>query len=303
MRYFALPLVIFALLSMPALTERALAQSPVPNLVQNGNFATTALSPWTASGYAGTPLVERYDCAGQGADFCYGCSPGGQTGYAPFPPHAIQQSGILAVPVEHEFSIDIACQLSLLSVTAARPTVTVYLDQQQLAQHQFLPSNLNPKRRRLCARFVPNSAGLKTLRVEIDYQGLVQRQSPRVWVDNVQLRRATRPSFSMKGERRLGSKIEFWLQGTAGAPFVIFLAAGPAPTAIPLPGILGFLELDLFTMQPILSGAIGPRGEYSQSILIPKLSGIAGLPLHWQAAEFGSQGPSLGPSSLQAFYN
>ena len=271
----------------------------------NGDFSSPVLAPWTASGYAANARVEKYDVSGVGANAAYGCEPGGASGRPPFPPHVLQQAGVIAVPIEHELSLDIAAKLSLLSVTATRADGDgLSWTAEDRERHLPRSSARAPSARGSVRASSPAQAGTQTLRIEIDYQGLVRpNMSPRVWVDNVQLLRATRPSFSMRGERRLGTKIEFWLEGTPSSAFVLFLAGAPAPTPLAIPGILGTFELDLLTTLPLLSGALDAQGAFAQSFAIPQVSGFAGLPLRWQALEFGKQTPSLGPSSLQAFYN
>ncbi len=227
------------------------------NLVKNGNFSGSTLAPWTASGFAGTPQVETYNTSGTGVSHCYALNPGGQSGRPPFPPHVLKQTGIVFVPLLHELSFDLAATIPPMSMTAAVPKVEVFVGKQRIYSKSFTWRGPNPKRLRACIRYTPTIPGQKDLSFEFSFAGLVRANfTPRVFIDNIDLRRANNPTFCMQGERRLGAAIEFAVTGTPLAAFVVFLSPKLSAQPIPVPGATGAFRLVVVTFVPILVGSL-----------------------------------------------
>ena len=280
----------------------AICALPAQNLVQNGDFEGKSLAPWSVSGHAYQPQVESYDTAGRGPSASFACSPGLQSNTSPQNPLVLSQGGIVATPLLHELSFDLAVFVKPTIFSARLPQIDVFLGNSKLPAPQVAFTRPNPKRLRACVRFTPTVAGATALRFSISYQGLANSNAPRVYLDNVSLRRATNPSFCMQGERKLGGSTQLQVDGSPSAAFVIFLAAGASPAPIPLPGFIGALEIDPLTAQPFVSGALDASGTWSQKLTIPNLTGLAGIPIHWQGLEVGAMGASFGVPSVMAFY-
>ena len=292
-----IPVLLLAVLGKPG-------ELQAQNLVKNGDFSATTIAPWTSSGFALNPGLEKFNTSGTATSVAYANNPGGRTGPPPFPPHILQQGKILLVPVVHELSFDLAAFIPRISFTAAVPKVEVFIDKLRIFTMTFSRIGVNPRRLRPCIRFTPTITGVKTLRFEFSWAGVARASfTPRVYLDNVSLRRTSNPTFCIRGERRLGTTVEFGVQGSPKAAFVIFLAAKLAARPLAIPGIAGLFRLDLSTVLPILSGTTDRNGAFTVRLPIPKIPGLGGKPLFWQGIEITNSAASFGLESLQGFYD
>jgi len=282
------PFLLSACLLLPSL-------GVTQNLVKNGDFEATQLTPWTQSGPGVNPGVFSFDTNGTGLSRSYAVNPGSNQ------VHSITQTVVIA-PIPYEFSLDAAVQAGSSAFSIRLPTVTIKLGTATVTSHQFVASRQNPTRRRLCARITPKQAGPQSLTIEFLYPSPANAGSPRAYVDNVDLRVALDPTFCISGERSLGMAMSFDVQGAANAPFVVFVAPKLLPNPIQIPGIGGALELDPTLLVPLLTGKLDASGSFSLSVTVPSIAGLAGVPLFWQGLEVDSTGPALGWASLIGFY-
>ncbi|MCB9883684.1 MAG: hypothetical protein H6832_17310 [Planctomycetes bacterium] len=278
------------------------AVASAQNIVTNGDFGGATIAPWTVSGYAINPGLTRDDVDGTGVSQCYAARPGYQTA-PPASPFVLQQP-VTLVPLDYELTLDVAHVGSLLSPSLAMGRIQVFVGNQQVASFQFTATR-QPRvlqRRRLCAIFKPPTTGSSTLRVELFYTSKATTTSPQLLVDNVDVRLARNPMFCVTGERALGQTVSLDLVGSPSAVFVVLLSNSELPQPISIPGFKGQLGLGLQVLLPVLSGALDTSGAFQQSLLVPNVAGIAGVPLYWQALEVTTSAKSLGWHSQQAFY-
>jgi len=179
--------------------------------------------------------------------------------------------------------------------------VTVLLGTQQVTSMTWPFSQLSPKRRRLCAQFQSTSQGKTDFIIQLTWAGNATASSPRVYIDNVDLRLARSPMFCIRGERKIGGKTSFEVEGTANAAFVVFVSTNQiAP--IQVPGIQGAFELDPTSLAVFLNGVLDASGKFQLSATLPNITILNGLKLYWQALGVSTGGASLGWAYQTAFY-
>jgi hypothetical protein len=289
---------------LPMLAGALLAPAAAQNLVQNGDFSAATIAPWVASNYAVTPGLETYDTSGTGQSQAYACNPGGQTTTPPFPKHVIEQT-VTVAPILYELTLDVASTVVPSSTVAALPIVTVYLDNQVIVSKNFLNTTARRAvmRERLAVRFTPQAAGPRQLKVEFTFNGLAGvGRSPRVYVDNVDLRLRRDPFYAVRGERLLGASVAFEVAGTANAAYLVYLAPKKLPAPVTIPGFTGQLALDPSILILFLGGALDAQGSFKVTLPIPLITGLAGVPLHWQGIQLIAAGQGFGWESTQGFY-
>jgi hypothetical protein len=264
------------------------------NLIANGSFTPPVLTPWVASGPGWTPGLQNFDTDGTGTSQCYAVSPSNSA-------HVLKQT-VTAVPTKLEVTIDLAVTNLPLAISPAMPIVTIFFGKQQIASQTWPFSRLSPKRRRLCAQFQSTAVGQTEFIIQMTWAGNATAGSPRVYIDNVDLRPARSPMFCIRGERQLGGKTSFEVEGTASAAFVV-LVAPSVITPIQIPGIQGALELDPTSFAVFVSGALNSSGTFQLGAALPNIPALAGVRLYWQALEASTAGASLGWAYPTAFYN
>lgn len=273
------------------------ASAEAQNFVTNGDFSGATIAPWTASGSAVGAGLTSFDVNGAGASQCYAARPGGTV------PHRLDQP-VNWLPIVYELTMDVAHVPPTLSNSLVLGRVDVFAGNQVVASVQFTVSRLRRtlQRARLCARFKPTTTGRGTIGVALGYRGNATTSSPRLLIDNVELRPSRDAQFCIVGDRILGQSVSFEVTGEASAAFLVLLSPTELPTKIKIPGIGGEFALGLQILIPFLQGALDQSGRFAQSLTIPNLQGIAGTKLYWQALQVATSGASLGWHSQQAFY-
>lgn len=274
------------------------------NFVRNGDFEASTIAPWTMTGYALNPGLQRTDVDGTGNSQCYAATPGRQTNSGSFPTHRLEQTVTLA-PVPYELGFDLAQTGQTISFSPQPPSLTVFVGGQQVTSAAFPANRLRRSilRMRVCARFKPTSAGSHTLSLQMFFQGNAVGNGFRFHVDNVVLRLARDPMFCIAGDRILGQQVRFEVTGAPSAGFLVWLSTGLLPQPIKVPGIQGEFALGLQLLIPFLSGALDTAGGFNTTLPIPAIPALSGRRLFWQGLQVQASGASFGWNVMQAFYN
>lgn len=278
LRHFAL---VSGFLCVPLLAQ---------NLVTNGDFETGTLAPWVAGGVAFNPQLEAFDIANRGSSWTYGCGPGGNGGTPPYAPNWIQQNVTLTSGVTYEFSCDLASGGAGASDFHAG-TCSFDVNGVEIGRLDFL-NYVYPliERGRLAWRFTSTVGGSVPLRVNFQRPFYVfNAGTPRMHVDNVSLRAAIGPTFTMPANRQMGpAQLPFNIMGApggAGAPFALFASPVELQPGLSIPGVSGLLNLNPSFMVHLFDGNYDNNSYFSTSFQIPIVPALTTSPVWFQAVD------------------
>jgi hypothetical protein len=293
-----------ARLFVPSLALLALpltAQGPAHNVVNNGTFTGT-LAPWVmGGGYSVNPGLETgINVTGMGVSDSFGVNAGGQVIPPPYPPNTLEQTVMLHHAGEYEFRMDAMGYRNSTTANADIGTFWVELNGVEIARFAF-GSYTSPevKRAQLCARVNVPTSGATLLKIFFERRFLGGAANPRMNIDNVSLEHDTTPTFCMLGDRKLGANVTIRVDGTANAPYAVFLAPNRLAGGVPLPGFGGLLHLDPSTVALFFAGQLDANGGSATPFAIPSLAVLLTTPLHYQAVTVLAPGNDLSlPVSL-----
>jgi len=280
----------------------AIASPAQRNWVVNGDFEN-GVKGWTISGPGGTPGIVSYDTDGMKKSNAYSVQAGGNSYSPPHKPLVLTQT-ILAVPgTTYELFADIA--ISGPNGNAQAGIFEVKIGGVSVAKKDFgrYTGNSNP-RDRLCERFQLKKAGNVTFQVELSRPKYIwSKSTPRLFIDNIQLRLVNDPIFCIKGDRKLGSSASWELHGVPKSVFAVFLAPKLLPKPVPIPGFSGLYGLDVATTIPLYSGVLDTTGMHAQPFRMPLIIALDKTPLYIQALQLSpTRKLSFGPFHNWGFH-
>jgi len=285
--------------SLLLVSSLVVAPVPAQNLVTNGDFETGVLTPWVAGGAAFNPQLEQFDTTNLGTSWSYGCGPGGSVYAPPHPPNWIQQNVTIAAGVAYEVSCDLAVDGGTGSDFHAG-LCYVQVNGVEIGRLDFLDYRYPLiERGRFTWRFTSTTGGTVPLRVNFQrplYTFNVG--TPRMHADNITLRAAPGPTFSMPCNRQMGAaQLSFLVdggKGAAGAPFALFVSAAELQTGLPISGVSGLLYLDPRYIALVFNGNFNPNAFYSTSLQIPVVAPLVTTPIWFQAVDLVNNTVALG---------
>ena len=276
---------------MALLTAPLLSQG---NLLSNGDFEK-GMAGWTGNGTGGSPGIYTEDLTGLGKSQAFAVYPG--ISVLPVNPYTITQSVPLQAGAEYEFSADIMSQAQYKD--SLGPLVEVKIGSASVYQWQRFSTGIQAGtyREKLVARIRPTVTGTQAFKIEFQRPlHVYTTTTPRIFIDNIQLRLAARPSIGVAGDRLLGLPMAVWMEGTPSALGLLFVSARRLPTPIRVPGFVGTWELGLSSTLLVLAGPLHAQlGTWKASIQVPKDTNLLGKSLYWQGIEVGKTW-SIGPA-------
>jgi hypothetical protein len=280
------------LLLVPFLASSLPAQGT--EWLTNGSFTAT-LAPWVmGGGYSYNPGFENWDTTGLGASDGFGVSPGGQVAPAPYPQNTLEQQFLAVQGLTYEFRCDAISRSQNTLTNVDGSTVWVEVNNVEVARFvfgQILAGQI--KRTQICGRFMPNTTGQVTLRINFQRAYLCNGTTPRVNIDNVSVKDVAGPTFWINSSRKLGTTVVCAVRGDANAAYATFIAAAERNPGLPLPGISGLLMLD-GTAQMLTLSTLDAMGIGNSNLAVPNLPFLLTTPTWYQAGMLSGTAISLG---------
>lgn len=273
---------IVGCLLAPIVAVPALAQ----NLVQNPGFEHATLGPWTVSGYMVNPQIELFNTDGVTPSRAFAVTAGGNsTNQASC---ALGQKVRVSGGTEYELTADLAVVYPKAWADAPFE-VRVSLPFAACA-HTFGLENQPVVRRMQCFghgfAMAPGEVDL-FIEVRTKFVG-VHGTTPRVYVDNVDVRVAGGVVFALTGQRGVGSTAPNTIHGRAGVGYYLLVAPKPLVPPLPLPPFTGSLALDPTTLVQLSQGIFPSDGRVLGGLSVPAIPSLAGVPIYWQPVQFNA---------------
>jgi hypothetical protein len=276
---------------LAVLTSPLLAQF---NIVTNGDFEK-GMSEWSGGGTGGSPGIFTEDLTGLGKSQAFAVYPG--VSVLPVNPYTISQNVPLIGGTYYEFTADILSHAKAKDVMG--PMIEVKINSRSIYRWQRFAKGIEAGvyREKLVVRFQSYLTGNPALNIEFQRPGHVYTSStPRIFIDDIQVRIAELPSVSIAGDRKLGQSMTISMQGTPNAVAILFLSPRLASKVMRVPGFRGWWELEIASARPILSGTIRQNdGRWTGTLKVPKDKNLLGRSLYWQGIEI-SKTHSIGPA-------
>jgi len=275
-----------------------------PNILTNGDFSSSSLSPWTGSGPGGSPGVRTIDATGCGPDRAFCVRPGGNTFNPPHPPYVLRQSVPMVNGVLYQFDADVA--LFTASGNSQGGTVGLRIGGTLLSTFtrwngSVLANRTERDHMTVLFRWAGTTA-THAVDVELRRDKYVHSSvTPTLCVDNLRLR-CVPPDIgmtSLSGERRVNTALKFGVRGTANGAFAVFISAGELNNPFPIPPFAGRLQLAFpFVFQ--VAGVLNGSGNGSFPFSAPPFA--AGMPIAFQAINVRGNKLTFGNSLRVCFY-
>ena len=278
--------------------------APAQNLALNGDFEAPMLAPWTVVNFAIDPGVETFNTSGTSMSRCYATTPGLPAALGD--PHVIEQQVTLVAGVTYEVRYDV--EATYRSAGGGAPLDVFVQVGSEFDLPAVLPQSLNllqPEfRLHRAGLFTASAGGQFSLRVGFRFEGTASSTSPRVRVDNVDIRRSRQPfigQFEM--QRRINFGNTLTIRGAPDSQYFLFFSFELANPPIPIPSISGELRLGPRGLRSIRTGTFDGLGTGTLVFLVPNNPNLIGLPVYWQALQFdASRGiADLGWETTQGF--
>jgi hypothetical protein len=203
---------------------------------------------------------------------------------------------VLLVPgPQYEFSCDAGVYGPAANADAG--TIWVEVNGVEIARITFAGNTTNEvKRAKLISRFTTTAAGQQTLRVNFrrNYLCSTSAGTPTAVLDNVSIRFAIGPTFSLAGNLKVGTTVTAGTSGPAGAPFAIFAAPAVLANGLTIPGVGGQLFLDPLSIVSFFAGTLDASGKWTAPLAVPNLTALTLAPTWFQGAHISGSSASLG---------
>ncbi|MDP6930009.1 MAG: hypothetical protein QF412_09940 [Planctomycetota bacterium] len=266
------PFACLLLASLPAAQDK--------NWISNGDFAK-GLTGWTAGGIGASPAIEKFSVNGFRDNDCFGINAGNLIN-GPKGPYILSQKVILAAGRSYSIYADIACET--ISANASGGIIWIKVAGTEVVRHDYgnVPSQ-QILRDVLCSSFQTKTSGL--LLVEVGFErafAALKGRTPRVRIDNIELRFSTGPTFCMRGPRKPGNTVTVDVAGRPGI-YASFVAVKRVFPGLRIGALAGTLYLDPATALLFSQGQLDAQGEATIKFTIPNNPVLAGASLWWQA--------------------
>ncbi len=266
------------------------------NWVVNGDFEK-GLTGWTGSGPGGNPKVEAFMTDGLKTSNAFAINAGGNVFKPPHAPYVLTQKILFIPNVTYEVVMDVAIK-GVGFGNAQAGIFTIKVNGNVVVTRDFGTYSAGTlPRDRLCARFKLAKGGSLPFSVEIARPRFIwSTRTPRHYVDNIELRIVTDPSFCIRGDRKLGGTNIWQVTGKPSAFFFVFLAPKLLAAPVPVPGFKGVYALDVATTIPLYGGNLNTSGIHQMQFQMPSIAALDKVPLWFQALQADkTAGLSFGP--------
>ncbi len=267
------------------------------NAITNGDFEK-GMTGWTTSGEGGWPSVVSADLMGLGKSKAFSVYPGAKRFNPNNPPYVLKQKITIIPKVEYEFTADV---MSLAQSNNQRGgSVEVKIGGVSVFKWGRFSGAIKKGtyREKIAGRFTQQKVGKVDIEIQIQRRlfTYTKNMTPRLFIDNIKLAMAPRPSVFIVGDRKIGGTLDLQAIGTPKGFVGVFIAPKLLTRGIPVFGFRGKWELNFGFVVYLLAGALDSKtGRFQAKLPIPNNKNLLGNPLYWQGFEI-SPNPSLGPT-------